>query len=207
MSSGCKHGATTESNPAGTASTSRLDSRKFSPTDASICLQRMIKNPPGPLHLDFAESSSDSKSTNVEADVTPSTIAYTRRETSAGQTSTSSKKIERAQLSEMELDFDIMGPVPWHGELVAAQDAARAEANEQVNGYDALKFAIDTASESPAQKAAFDSLMAVKDYKIAGAAWIASDSGCLVKYSINFEKDGKDGYVTKTHFEGNVTKK
>jgi len=167
----------------------------------------MIKNPPAAMHLSFAESSSDSRSASIEADVTPTMIAYTRRETSAGQTSASTKKLGIAQLSEMELDFDIMGPVPWHGELVAAQDAARAEGTENVNRYDTMKYAIDTANEPAAQKATFDSLMGVKDYKIAGTAWIASDSGCLVKYAIDFEKDEKDGSAKKTHFEGNVTRK
>jgi hypothetical protein len=207
MSFGCKHGSTVEANRAATVTASRPDPAKFSPTSASVCLQRMIKNPSAPLHLAFAENSSDSKSTSIEADVTSATIAYTRRETSAGQTSASTKKLAMARLSEMELDFDIMGPVPWHGELVAAQDAARAAGAENVNGYDTVKYAIDTANEPAAQKATFDSLMAVKDYKIAGTAWIASDSGCLVKYAIDFEKDEKDGSAKKTHFEGNVTRK
>lgn len=208
MNFGCKRGGTAEANATRTdSSTSRPESEKFSPTSASLCLQRMIKNPSAPLHLSFAESSSDSKSTSIEADVTPATIAYTRRETSAGQTSASTKKLQTAQLSEMELDFDIMGPVPWHGELVAAQDAARSEGAENMNGYDTTKYAIDTANEPAAQKATFDSLMAARDYKIAGTAWIASDSGCLVKYAIDFEKDEKDGNAKKTHFEGNVTRK
>lgn len=187
--------------------TGRPDPQRFNPTEASLCLQQMIKNPAGPFHLSFAENSSNSKSTSVEADVTPTTIDYMRRETSAGQTSTNSKRIERAQLSEMELDFDIMGPVPWHGELVSAQDSARLAGAENVNGYQALKYTIDTANEPAAQKATFDSLMAVKDYKIVGDAWVTNDAGCLVKYSIDFEKDAKKGHVEKTHFEGNVAKK
>lgn len=207
ISSGCKHNGTTQANPTPRSSRTSGDPGKFSPTAASVCLQRMIKNPPGPLHLSFAESSSDSKSTSIVADVMSAEIAYTRRETRAGRTSASTKKLEIGQLSEMELDFDIMGPVPWHGELVAAQDAARAEGAESVSGYDTWKYAIDTANEPAGQKAAFDSLMAVQDYKIAGTAWIASDSGCLVKYALDFEKEEKDGRAEKTHFEGSATRK
>lgn len=209
MNSGCKGGAggTTTASTSEPTKQSRLDPAKFNPTGASLCLQQMIKNPAGQFHLSFAENASDGKSTGIEADITPAAIAYTKRETSAGQKSTSSKRIERAQLSEMELDFDIMGPVPWHGELVAAQDSAKAAGAEEVNGYGALEYVIDTANEPATQKATFDSLMALKDYRIVGNAWLARDTGCLVKYSIDFEKDGKDGNVTKTHFEGNVTKK
>lgn len=209
MGVGCKSGvdgaATASSEKSGASIVPDL--QRFSPTGASLCLQQMIKNPAGPFHLFFVESSSDSKSTSVEADVTPATIIYARRETTAAYTSTSSKKIKRAELSEMELDFDIMGPVPWHGELVAGQDSAKAAGIEDVNGYSALKYEIDTANEPTAQKATFDSMMAVKDYKIVGNAWVTANTGCLVKYSIDFEKDGKDGSVKKAHFEGNVTKR
>lgn len=205
MSSGCNRTRTAAANSeAGERSGS--GPAKFSPTHASVCLQQAIKNPKGPFHLSFAQSSSDGKSTSIEADVTRETIDYTKRETSAGQTSTSSKKIERARLSEMELDFDIMGPVPWHGELVAAEDSAKAAGVEDVDGYRALKYAIDTANEPAAERATFDSLMAVEAYKITGAAWVTADTGCLVKYAIDFEQQGKDGSVKKAHFEGTVTK-
>lgn len=206
MSSGCNRTHTAEANSEA-RQRSGSDAAKFSPTRASVCLQQMIKNPKGPFHLSFAQSSSDGKSTSIEADVTPAAIDYTKRETSAGQTSTSSKKIERARLSEMEIDFDIMGPVPWHGELVAAQDSAKAAGVEEVDGYRALKYAMDTANEPEEERATFDRLMAVEAYKITGAAWVTNDTGCLVKYSIDFEQHAKDGTVKKTHFEGNVTKK
>ncbi|HEV2616995.1 MAG TPA: hypothetical protein VGU63_10340 [Candidatus Acidoferrales bacterium] len=204
---GCKRSSSTEANSAESSKTNRPQLMRFSPTGASICLQQMIKNSPGPLHLAFMEVSSDSKSINIEADVTPATIAYTKRESSAGQTSESTKKLDRAHLSETDLDFDIMGPVPWHGELVAGQDAARTQGTENVNGYDTLKYAIDTANEPAAQKATFDELLLVKNYKIKGTAWVTSGTGCLVKYFIDFEQDAKDGSVKRTHFEGNVAKK
>ena len=208
MNQGCKGGVSATPGPAaGSGAAGRPDSSMFRPTEASLCLQQMIKKPAGQFHLSFAESSSDGKSTSVEADVTPMTIDYRKREVSEEQTSGNTKKLELSKLSEMELDFDIMGPVPWHGELVAAQDAARAQGTQVVNGYNAMEYAIDTADEPGPQKATFDSLMAVEDYKIVGNAWVTRDSGCLVKYSIDFEKDRKNGSVSKTHFEGNVTKK
>lgn len=206
---GCKFGVnnTVAGSATGAVSVGRPGPNKFSPTDASICLQQMIKNSPGPFHLSFAEKSSPRDASSVEADVTPATIDYTKREMSAGQTSTSSKHLARAQMSEMELDFDVMGPVPWHGELVAAQDATKNAGEGNVNGYSAIKYSIDTANEPPAQKTTFESLMAVKNYSIVGSAWVTTDTGCLVKYAIDFEQDGKNGSVKKTHFEGNVTKK
>ena len=209
LAPGCKRGAGSAAlgSATGAGSRSGADPNKFSPTSASICLQQMIKNPPGPLHLSFAEKVSDQESSSVEAEVTSATIDYTRHKTSAGQTSTNTRHLARAQLSEMELDFDVMGPVPWHGELVAAQDATKSAGAERVNGFNTIEYSIDTANEPAAQKATFESLMAVKNYKIFGDAWVTSDTGCLVKYAIDFEQDAKDGSVKKTHFEGDVTKR
>lgn len=180
---------------------------KFDPTGASLCLQQMFKNPPGAFHASFLEKTAERDTSSIEVDVTSTAIDYTKTDINAGQNSTSTKHLALAQMSEMELDFDVMGPVPWHGELVAAQNATKPTGNESVNGYSTQKFEIDTANEPAAQKATFDSLMAVKDYKIIGHVWITSDAGCLVKYIVDFEQDKKDGSIQKKHFEGNVTKK
>ena len=205
MASGCNSGS--QSNAGSAPAVPMTQPNRFNPTGASVCLQQMIKNPPGPFHVSFAEKSSAQDASSVEADVTPATIDYTKHDISAGQTSTDTKHLARAQVTEMEIDFDLMKPVPWHGELVAAQDAAKSAGAGNVNGYNAIKYSIDTANEPAARKATFLSLMAVKDYKIVGSAWVATDNGCLVKYSIDLEQDGKDGNVKRTHFEGNVTKR
>lgn len=207
MASGCNFGTQSKAEEGSTPAVPMAQTNRFNPTGASVCLQQMIKNPPGPFHVSFAEKSSGQDASTVEADVTPATIDYTKHDTSAGQTSTDTKHLARAQVTEMEVDFDLMKPVPWHGELVAAQDAAKSAGAESVNGYNTLKYSIDTANEPPSQKAVFDSLMAVNDYKIAGTAWVTSDSGCLVKWAIDLEQDAKNGSVKKTHFEGNVTKR
>jgi hypothetical protein len=207
MASGCNFGTQSKAEEGSTPAVPMTQPNKFNPTGASVCLQQMIKNPPGPFHVSFADKSSAQDASSVEADVTPATIDYTKHDTSAGQTSTDTKHLARAQVTEMEVDFDLMKPVPWHGELVAAQDAAKPAGAERVNGYNTLKYSIDTANEPAAQKATFETLMAVKDYSVVGSAWVTSDSGCLVKYVIDLEQDGKDGSVKRTHFEGNVTKR
>lgn len=207
MASGCNFGSQSKPEEGSAPVVPMTQPNRFNPTGASVCLQQMIKNPPGPFHVSFAERSSGQDASTVEADVTPASIDYTKRDTSAGQTSTDTKHLARAQVTEMEVDFDLMKPVPWHGELVAAQDAAKSAGAGSVNGYNAIKYSIDTANEPEAQKATFLSLMAVKDYKIVGSAWVTSDTGCLVKYAIDLEQDGKDGNIKRTHFEGNVTKR
>ena len=207
MASGCNLGSQSKAEEGSGTAVPATQTNRFNPTGASVCLQQMIQNPPGPFHVSFAEKSSGQDASTVDADVTPATIDYTKHDTSAGQTSTDTKHLVRAQVTEMEVDFDLMKPVPWHGELVAAQDAAKSAGTESVNGYNTIRYSIDTANEPAARKAAFLSLMAVKDYKILGFAWVTSDTGCLVKYAIDFEQDEENGSVKKTHFEGNVTKR
>ena len=206
MASGCNFGSQSKVEEGSAPAVPMTQPNRFNPTGASVCLQQMIKNPPGPFHVSFAEKSSAQDASSVEADVTPAGIDFTKHETMAGQTSTTTKHLARAQVSEMDIDFGLMGPVPWHGELVAAQDATKPADAESVNGYNTVKYAIDTANEPAAQKATFLALMAVKDYRIVGSAWVTTDNGCLVKYAIDLEQDGKDGNVKRTQFEGNVTK-
>lgn len=207
MTSGCNLGTQSKAEESSATAVPAAQANRFNPTGASVCLQQMIKNPPGPFHVSFAEKSSAQDASSVEGDVTPATVDYTKHDTSAGQTSTDTQHLAREQVTEMEVDFDLMKPVPWHGELVAAQDAAKSAGAGNVNGYNAIKYSIDTVNEPAAQKATFLSLMAVKDYKIVGSAWVTTDTGCLVKYAIDLEQDEKNGNVKKTHFEGNVTKR
>jgi hypothetical protein len=47
----------------------------------------------------------------------------------------------------------------------------------------------------------------LKDYSINGSAWVLAEANCVLQYNIDFEQDGKDGSVKKTHYEGTVTKK
>jgi hypothetical protein len=180
-------------------------------TRAALRLQEMVKNPPGRFHVSFTESSSKGSSAqhvvSTEGDVTPATVDYTERETENGQTTSNTKHVERAHMSEMDLDMHFMLPVPWHGELIAANDATTPAGTETVNGYDTVKYVIDTAKEPPSQKAVFSKMMLDKDYKITGSAWVAKDGGALVKYAVDMEENGNDGAVKQTHFEGNVVKR
>jgi hypothetical protein len=40
-----------------------------------------------------------------------------------------------------------------------------------------------------------------------GTAWVLKDGNCVLQYNIDYQETGKDGKVSKTHYEGTVTKK
>jgi hypothetical protein len=98
------------------------------------------------------------------------------------------------------------GGTPWN--LFASKPTVNRVGTETVNGYDTIKYAVDTTHDSQTDKAAL--LMAsqsLKDYNITGTAWVLKDANCVLQYNINFEETGKDGKVSKTHYEGTITKK
>jgi len=203
--SGCSSNKVNGSS-AGSNAVNQPDGRTFQPTGAAICLQKMIKEPPNPFHLSFTEKSSDGQSSSVEGDVTSALVNYKLRESSNGNTTAKEKHWARNQLTELEIDFAIMGPVPWHGELAPVQSTAKPAGSERVNGYNTTKYSFDSALEPLPEKSTFLALLRAKDYRIKGAAWTTNDTGCLVKWAVDLHQDGKDGNAKETYYEGNVTK-
>lgn len=200
-------GCTTNESSAGSKGMNQVYGKAFQATGAAICLQKMIKDPPAPFHLSFTEKSSSGETSNVEADVTPTAIDYTLRDSSRGKTTTKERHLAKDQITELDIDFGIMGPVPWHGELAPVQSTTKPAGSERVNGYDTTRYSFDTAHEPAAEKSTFLTLLRAKDYSIIGSAWTTKDRGCLVKWALDLHEDGKDGSVKQTHYEGNVTKR
>lgn len=49
--------------------------------------------------------------------------------------------------------------------------------------------------------------MARKGPQNTGSAWVITDTECILKYSIDLERDGHDGKVDKSHYEGGLAKR
>lgn len=96
------------------------------------------------------------------------------------------------------------GGTPWG--LFIYKPTVNRVGDDNVNGYATIKYVVDTTHESETEKAA-SFLRRLKDYNITGTAWVLKEANCIVKYDINDEQVGKDGSITKTHYEGTVTKK
>jgi hypothetical protein len=97
------------------------------------------------------------------------------------------------------------GGTPW--KLFVSRPTVNRVGAENVNGFDTIKYAVDTTHDSQVDKAALMSFSQLKDYNITGTAWVLKDANCVLQYNIDFEQDGKDGKVSKTHYEGTITKK
>lgn len=96
------------------------------------------------------------------------------------------------------------GGTPW-GLFIYKPTVSRV-GDEAVNGFDTVKYAVDTTHESSTEKSA-GLLRNLADYNITGTAWVLKSANCVLQYDITDEQTGTDGKVQKTHYEGTVTKK
>jgi len=96
------------------------------------------------------------------------------------------------------------GGTPWG--LFVLKPAVSQVGEENVNGFDTVKYAVDTTKENVMEKSA-DALRGLKDYNITGTAWVLKGAKCVLQYDITDQQTGKDGTSRTTRYEGSVTQK
>ena len=97
------------------------------------------------------------------------------------------------------------GGTPWN--LFVSRPGVSRVGNENLNGYDTVKYSVDTTHASQSDKAALMMFSRLKGYDITGTAWVLKDANCVLQYSVDYAEESKDGKASKTHYEGTVTKK
>ena len=108
-------------------------------------------------------------------------------------------------LAQLALLSSVTGPVM---DISVVSSMASAAGPDLVNGMAANKFNIDTTTLVGHQKAAFDvakTILTLKDVK--GTAWVAKDSGELVKFNLDVSRADDRGNTWQEHREGEVTPK
>lgn len=96
------------------------------------------------------------------------------------------------------------GGTPW-GLFIYKPPVTRV-GDDKVNGYDVVKYSVDTRQQSATDKSA-GMLRNLKDYNVTGTAWALKDGSCVLQYDITDTQTGMDGKVQTTHYEGSVAKK
>lgn len=94
---------------------------------------------------------------------------------------------------------------PWS--LFIAKPQIKEAGTENIAGFDAVKYSVDTSQQSQLEKSPLTIMGRLKDYTIKGDAWVDKSQQCILQYSIDYEEDGKDGTVKKTRYEGSTIKK
>jgi hypothetical protein len=96
------------------------------------------------------------------------------------------------------------GGTPWN--LFVSKPTVSRVGPETVNGYETIKYSVDTTHDSQMDKAALRMFSGLKDYNITGTTWVLKDVNCVLQYNIDYQQESKDGKISKTHYEGVVTK-
>lgn len=97
------------------------------------------------------------------------------------------------------------GGTPWH--LFVDKPPVSLVGPETVNGFETLKYTVDTTHEDKIDKGAWLAFNHLQNYDIVGTAWVLKDPPCVLQYNIDYSEIGKDRKTRKTHYEGAVTKK
>lgn len=97
------------------------------------------------------------------------------------------------------------GGTPW-GLFISKPPVSRI-GTETINGYETTKYSVDTTHQGQSDKFALLMSSGMQDYNITGTAWVLKNPSCVLQYDLDFNQTGKDGKVSKTHFEGTITKK
>jgi hypothetical protein len=192
------------------------------------CMETIMQAPPGaPVHFAYQVNDSDGSSKSFDGELAGDTLDVTTHERRPAtdfdremasvpgakppvinQGFVESSRTSHYQRSDpsgwAEARLLVHGATPWT--LFVLKPSSKKVGDDSVSGYPAIRYAIDTTHESALEKSPGDIGWAVKDYNITGSAWLMKDSGCILQYDIDLEKDGKDGKVSKTHYEGRTTK-
>jgi hypothetical protein len=98
----------------------------------------------------------------------------------------------------------VQGFTPWG--LFIAKPNVKQVGNENVAGFDAVKYSVDTDGQSQLDKMPLTLAGGLKDYTIKGNAWVDIKQQCILRYTIDYDEVKKNGTERKTHYEGNTTR-
>ncbi|MFZ0638615.1 MAG: hypothetical protein WAM59_02855, partial [Candidatus Acidiferrales bacterium] len=168
------------------------------------CIVERLQNPPEAFHYSF-KNNGQPHFVDDEADVTPQTIDGTFESNASDVTKppmTSKVHAVRSDNSGWQMAVGSLNGVMGMDGLggLVEQNAVR-EGTEKVNGYDTIKYSVDTARGNPAGVA----IMLGQGGFMKGTVWVTSD-GCPVKMSLD-EEAHEGGSVEKDHFEEAIIKK
>lgn len=196
------------------------------------CVETMAQNPPGPaapIHFSYKVNVSDGSAKDWEADLSGDTFDVTFKERRPASDvdrqlnaepnlphtpihdgfveTEHSNHFTRADKAGWTSGWGGMeqSASPWS--LFVLKPTTTPGGFENIGGFETLKYIVDTTHQSQLEKYAGTLGWGVKDYNITGSAWVSKDGGCILQYAIDLEKDGKDGKVGKSHYEGGATKK
>jgi len=163
-----------------------------------LCIGDRINDPPESFHYSYKYSDM-SGSTQKDADITPQVMDMTIKDKS-GSHSFHGVHSNEASWSSAVVDLSNLNMTAMSSRLNSLDNTSAIvrQSSEPMNGYDATKYSIDTASASSSDKKKFEFLFGAGSFE-KGTAWVAAD-GCAVKLVLD-EAVQINGSLKNAHYE------
>lgn len=158
------------------------------------CIYARLQNPPESFHYSYKHND-----TAWEAEVTASTIDGTRTDPQGVQpihgvrSDTDSWRgawMKLSAISGMSSTFALV-----HN----ADEATVREAAESLNGYDTIRYSVDTTRATSVESGLYRTTLGAGGFE-KGTVWVTS-KGCPVKFVLDVEMHLRDGSVAHDHYE------
>jgi hypothetical protein len=166
------------------------------------CVFDHIQNPPEAFHYSYRKDSSNP--VREEAEITPQTIdgSFTN-----GSVTRSLHGVRSDRESWQGAWSGLMGISGMSSAiaLVHSGSALAREGAEKVNGYDTIKYSIDTARGDSAEQGLYRSVLGAGGFE-KDAAWVTAQ-GCPAKLVMDSELHSNSGSVEKIHYEEAMVRK
>ncbi|HXJ45506.1 MAG TPA: hypothetical protein VNK47_02435 [Candidatus Dormibacteraeota bacterium] len=167
------------------------------------CVVDHIQNPPEAFHYTYKKDTSDDNLIQ-DADISPDTI-----------TGSSKSKYGTHDLKGVKSDAASWQSA-WSGlmgisgmsstvALIHSGSPTVREGTEKMNGYDAIRYSIDTARGDAAEAGLYRATLGAGGFE-KGMAWVTAQ-GCPVKLSLDSEMHLNNGSVDTVHYEIAMVKK
>ena len=166
------------------------------------CVMDHIQNPPEAFHYSFTNQSTNP--IEEQADITPQAIDGMFKNLSASRTIHG----ERSDSESWHAAWAGLMGIGGMSSTMALVNHSSSMANEgpeKVNGYDAVKYSIDTSRGNDAEQGLYRSVLGVGGFE-KGTVWTISH-GCPVKLVIDSEMHLKNGDIDKVHYEEAMVRK
>jgi len=168
------------------------------------CIIDRLRNPTEAFHYSYSRNS-QSFSVTQDADVTPTTLDGTINSIRDGQKNPpqqvhavrSDNDGWQREIGNLSIGFGMPSSLMMANNM--SSELVR-EGTENVNGYDAVKYSVDTARLDATNRG----LLGTTSEK--GTVWVIGP-GCPVKIVMDTEAKDSNGTVRKEHYEEALTKK
>ncbi len=167
------------------------------------CVFESIQKPTEAFHFSYQKSNPDNP-VEEDADITPQTIDGSFKNAGGSHPL---HGVRSDQQSWQTAYSGLMGVSGMSSTIALVRNgsAIKKEGSEQVNGYQTVKYSVDTSRADSVEQGLYRSTLGEGGFE--RGTWWVNAQGCPVKLSLDSEMHLQNGTVDKTHYEIAMVKK